>query len=123
MLEVGDFVEWHMVGEENWEKTRITTLYRTPTGQGITLHKKSFEHMHYDFSPTALYTNMSIPNVVKDSDNVVGVISIEQLKTDLDETMEMMNIMIVILILAAVVLGVIVLYNMGVLSFMEKTRS
>lgn len=121
-LEVGDFVEWHMVGEENWEKTRITTLYRTPTGQGITLHKKSFEHMHYDFSPTALYTNMSIPNVVKDSDNVVGVISIEQLKTDLDETMEMMNIMIVILILAAVVLGVIVLYNMGVLSFMEKTR-
>lgn len=121
-LEVGDFIEWHIVGEENWEKTRITMLYRTPTGQGITLHKKSYEDMHYDFSPTALYTNKSVPTYVKDCKEVSGVISIEQLKTDLDETMEMMNIMIVILILAAVVLGVIVLYNMGVLSFMEKTR-
>ncbi|MBQ6788035.1 MAG: ABC transporter permease [Lachnospiraceae bacterium] len=121
-LEVGDFIEWHIVGEENWEKTRITALYRTPTGQGITLHEKSYEAMHYDFSPTALYTNMSIPAMVKDRDEISGVISIEQLKTDLDETMEMMNIMVAILILAAVVLGVIVLYNMGVLSFMEKTR-
>lgn len=121
-LEVGDFIEWHIVGEENWEKSRITTLYMTPIGQGITIHRKSFEAMQYDFSPTSLYTNMSIPDYVKDSDEISAVISIEQLKTDLDETMEMMNIMVAILILAAVVLGVIVLYNMGVLSFMEKTR-
>ena len=121
-LEVGDFIEWHIVGEEEWEKTRITALYRTPTGQGITIHKKSYEAMQYDFSPTALYTNMTIPTYVKESDEVSGVISIAQLKNDLDETMEMMNIMVAILILAAVVLGVIVLYNMGVLSFMEKTR-
>lgn len=121
-LEVGDFIEWHIVGEEDWERSRITALYRTPTGQGITIHRQSYEAMHYDFVPTSLYTNMTIPDYVKDSDEVSGVISIEQLKIDLDENMEMMNIMVVILILAAVVLGVIVLYNMGVLSFMEKTR-
>lgn len=121
-LEVGDFIEWHMVGEENWEKSRITALYRTPTGQGITMHREEYERMHYDFSPTSLYTNMTIPDYVREQDEVSGVISIEQLKTDLDENMEMMNIMVVVLIIAAVVLGVIVLYNMGVLSFMEKTR-
>lgn len=121
-LQVGDFIEWHIVGEEDWEKSRITALYRTPTGQGITMYRQEYESMHYDFRPTSLYTNMTIPEYVKNSDEVSGVISIEQLKTDLDENMEMMNIMIVILIIAAVVLGVIVLYNMGVLSFMEKTR-
>lgn len=121
-LEPGDFVEWHIVGEEEWEKSRITALYRTPTGQGITIHRKAFEAMHYDFSPTSLYTNKSIPDYVKDSDEISGVISISQLKLDLEENMEMVSIMIVILIVAAVVLGVIVLYNMGVLSFMEKTR-
>lgn len=121
-LEPGDFIEWHIVGEENWEKSRITALYRTPTGQGITIRRKAFEAMHYDFSPTSLYTNKSIPDYVKDSDEISGVISINQLKLDLEENMEMVNIMIVILIIAAVVLGVIVLYNMGVLSFMEKTR-
>ena len=121
-LELGDFIEWHMVGEEDWERSRITALYRTPTGQGITIHKQSYEALHYDFSPTSLYTNRTIPDYVRDSDKVSGVISIEQLKIDLDKNMEMMNIMVAILILAAVVLGVIVLYNMGVLSFMEKTR-
>ena len=121
-LEVGDFIEWHIVGEEEWERTRVSALYRTPTGQGITLYRQVYEELEYDFVPTSLYTNMTIPQSVKDKDAVSGAISIEQLKTDLDENMEMMNLMVVILIIAAVVLGVIVLYNMGVLSFMEKTR-
>ena len=121
-LQVGDFIEWHMVGEKNWEKSRITAIYRTPTGQGITMYRQEYEAMQYDFKPTSLYTNMTVPRYMKDSDEVSGVISIEQLKKDLDENMEMMNLMVVILIIAAVVLGIIVLYNMGVLSFMEKTR-
>ena len=121
-LEVGDFIEWHIVGEEDWERTRVTALYRTPTGQGITMYRQVYEQLEYDFVPTSLYTNRTIPQSVKDNDAVSGAISIEQLKTDLDENMEMMNLMVVILIIAAVVLGVIVLYNMGVLSFMEKTR-
>ena len=65
---------------------------------------------------------MTIPQYVKDSDDISGVISIEQLKIDLDKNMEMMNLMVGILIVAAVLLGIIVLYNMGVLSFLEKTR-
>lgn len=121
-LQEGDFVEWHIVGEKDWEKSRITMLYRTPVGQGITLSKQEFESLHYTFTPTALNTNMSIPDYVKDSDEISGVISLEQLKSDLDDNMEMMNIMVGILILAAVLLGIIVLYNMGVLSFLEKTR-
>ena len=36
--------------------------------------------------------------------------------------METMYIMVGVLIVAAVLLGMVVLYNMGVLSFMEKTR-
>ena len=121
-LEVGDFIEWHIVGEEEWERTRVSALYRTPTGQGITMYRQAYEELEYDFVPTSLYTNRTIPQSVKDNDAVSGAISIEQLKTDLDENMEMMNLMVVILIIAAVVLGVIVLYNMGVLSFVEKTR-
>lgn len=118
----GDFVEWHIVGEKNWERSRITMLYRTPVGQGITLSREEYETYHYTFMPTSLNTNMSVPDYVRDSNEISGVISLEQLKKDLDKNMEMMNLMVGILILAAVLLGVIVLYNMGVLSFLEKTR-
>lgn len=36
--------------------------------------------------------------------------------------MELMNISVTLLIVAAVVLGVVVLYNLGVMSFMERYR-
>lgn len=121
-LKQGDFIEWHIVGEKEWQRSRITALYRTPTGQGITLSREEYESLQYDFNSTSFYTNMTIPQYVKDSDDISGVISIEQLKTDLDKNMEMMNLMVGILIVAAVLLGIIVLYNMGVLSFLEKTR-
>lgn len=121
-IKQGDFIEWHIVGEKEWQRSRITALYRTPTGQGITLSREEYESLQYDFNPTSFYTNMTIPQYVKDSDDISGVISIEQLKIDLDKNMEMMNLMVGILIVAAVLLGIIVLYNMGVLSFLEKTR-
>lgn len=121
-LREGDFVEWHIVGEKDWEKSRITMLYRTPVGQGITFSREVYERYHYEFTPTSLHTNMSIPAHIRDSDEIAGVISLEQSKQDLDDNMEMMNLMVGILILAAVLLGVIVLYNLGVLSFLEKTR-
>lgn len=121
-LHEGDFVEWHIVGEKDWEKSRIAMLYRMPVGQGITLSREEYEKYRYTFIPTALNTNMSVPDYVRESDEISGVISLEQLKKDLDKNMEMMNLMVGILILAAVLLDVIVLYNMGVLSFLEKTR-
>ncbi|MBR0156156.1 MAG: FtsX-like permease family protein [Clostridia bacterium] len=39
-----------------------------------------------------------------------------------DKFMELMNMMIVILMAAAIVLGVIVLYNLGVMSYVERSR-
>lgn len=118
----GDFIEWHIVGEKKWEKTRVSMLYRTPTGQGITMSKVQFKELDYDFEPTAMYTNMTIPAYVKDGDEVSGISSMEQAMKDLEKNMEVMNIMVVVLIIAAVLLGIIVLYNLGVLSFIEKTR-
>lgn len=121
-VQVGDTFEWHIVGEKNWETGQVAALYQAATGQGITMDKEVYEDFLYDFHPTSFYTNMSIPSYIKDGDVVAGVISIEQARSDLAKNMEMMYIMVGVLIVAAVLLGLVVLYNMGVLSFMEKTR-
>ena len=39
-----------------------------------------------------------------------------------DTFMEIMNVMIVVLVVAAVVLGIVVLYNLGVMSYVERYR-
>jgi putative ABC transport system permease protein len=119
---IGDFIEWHIVGETEWEKTRVEQLYRSPANQGISMKRDTFEKLEHTFLATALLTNMSKDANLLDEEEIQGIQNIAQLKADMDESMEMMNIMVYVLIIAAVILGVVVLYNLGALTFVEKTR-
>ena len=121
-LKEGDFVKWHLVGDDNWQYTRIAQIYRDPSIQGITMHRSVFEDMEYDFKPTAVLTNMSVPADLTDDDEVSSIMNIADMKQSFAETMEMLNAMVYIMVMGAVLLGVVVLYNLGVLSFVEKTR-
>ncbi len=118
----GDVIRWHLVGDDKWQSSRITQIYRDPSIQGITMYRSVFEDMEYDFKPTAILTNKSVPHDLIDEDEVSSILNIADMKTAFAETMEMLNAMVYIMVLAAVLLGVVVLYNLGVLSFVEKTR-
>lgn len=118
----GDFIRWHVIGEKEWEYTRIDQIYRTPSAQGITVSRDTFEEMEHVFQPTAVLTNVSVPKSLADEGDVSGVQNMEDMMKALETNMQMMYMMVGILIFAAVVLGVVVLYNLGVLSFVEKTR-
>jgi putative ABC transport system permease protein len=121
-LKKGDFVKWHIVGDDEWQYTRIVQIYRDPSIQGITMTRDIFEKMEYDFVPTAILTNMSLPDDLTDEDEVSSVMNVASMKASFNETMEIMNSIVYVMIIAAVVLGLVVLYNLGVLSFVEKTR-
>lgn len=84
------------------------------------MYRNVYESMEYDFKPTSILTNMSIP--AETDDEVSSVMNIEDMKASFAETLEMMYSMIYVMVLAAALLGFIVLYNLGVLSFVEKTR-
>jgi len=119
-VNVGDYVKWHIVGDDKWQRTRVRQIYRDPSIQGIVMFRDVFEAMEYDFKPTAVLTNMRIPD--ETDDEISSVMDISDMKASFSETMEMMYSMIYVMVAAAVLLGVIVLYNLGVLSFVEKTR-
>ncbi|MCR5507693.1 MAG: ABC transporter permease [Lachnospiraceae bacterium] len=121
-LKKGDFVKWHIVGDDKWQYMRITQIYRDPSVQGITMARKVYEDLEYDFKPTSILTNKSVPSGLTDEDGVSSVLNIESMKAAFSETMEIMNSMVYVMVFGAVLLGVVVLYNLGVLSFVEKTR-
>lgn len=121
-LSEGDLVKWHLVGDDKWNVTRVAQIYRDPTIQGITMYRSVFEDMEYTFKPTAVLTNMSVDKSLPDEDEVSTILNVADMKKTFSETMEMLNAMVYIMVLAAVLLGVVVLYNLGVLSFVEKTR-
>ena len=118
----GDYIRWHLVGDDKWQTTRIAQIYRDPSIQGITMFRSVFENMEYTFKATSILTNMSVDKSLVDDDEVSSILNVEDMKTSFAETLEMMNAMVYILVIAAVLLGVVVLYNLGVLSFVEKTR-
>ena len=78
--------------------------------------------MQYTFRPTSILTNKSVPADLVDEDEVSSLLNIKDMKESFAETMEMLYAMVYIMVIGAVLLGVVVLYNLGVLSFVEKTR-
>ncbi len=118
----GDFIKWHIVGEDEWETTRIVQIYRDPMSPGITMTRETFESLNHGFAPNAILTNVPITKNPDDDENITAVLNVAQMKADFSKNMEGMNMMITMMVSAAVILGIVVLYNLGVLSFVEKTR-
>ena len=115
----GDEISWHLYGDENWITSEIAEIYRTPTSQGITLSREFFENSGYPFKPTAILSAQKV------SDNYSGVLSVwsaNDFTTTWDDLTKAMNVMIYGLIIAASILAIVVLYNLGLLSFTEMER-
>ncbi|MCR4658243.1 MAG: ABC transporter permease [Lachnospiraceae bacterium] len=118
----GDLVRWHLIGDEEWKNVRISDIYRNPASQGITMTRETFENLHYSFVPGTIYTNHTPEEKLEDDTNIVGTQSLPDMMKALDSMKEMMYAMVYIMIAAAAVLGIVVLYNLGVLSLVEKNR-
>ena len=59
--------------------------------------------------------------IVDNIDGVSVIQNIDELKDDISNMLSMMRKMIIIIIVFAILLGVVIIYNMSILSFSEKT--
>ncbi|MBQ9607569.1 MAG: ABC transporter permease [Lachnospiraceae bacterium] len=121
-VQEGDLFRWHLIGDDKWHLSHVAGIYRNPTTQGITMTKDVFKDMEQDFIPDTIYTNVNAKADLADDDNITGVQSRDDMMEAFDAMKEMMYMMVYMLIIAASVLGVVVLYNLGVLSLVEKHR-
>ena len=70
-----------------------------------------------------LYTDMTVPGAyVTERPEVTSVFSKEQFLKSYRKKKESMNADIMYIMVIAVVIGVVVMYNLGIMSFTEKTR-
>ena len=118
-VKIGDTVDWHIYGSEKWVKTKITSLNRNPTAQGLSMPHQVFEELGYTFKATSVVT---AEKVTEEHDGVSAVLSTSQIIEGWDDLTEAMLLMVFVLIAAAAVLSIVVLYNLGLLSFTEKER-
>jgi putative ABC transport system permease protein len=118
-VNVGDTVKWHIMGSDKWVKTKIDKVHADPISQGFIMSADKLEDLDLNYTPTSIVT---AEHVDKSYDGVKASNSMRDMTSNWDELTESMWLLIYILIFFASVLAIVVLYNLGLLSFTEIER-
>ena len=116
---IGDTVKWHIMGSDKWIKTKIDKIHADPTSQGFIMSADKLEELGLNYTPTSIVT---AEHVDKNYSAIKTANSMNDMTSSWDELTESMWLLIYILIFFASLLAVVVLYNLGLLSFTEIER-
>ena len=115
----GDTVKWHIMGSDEWVSTKVGNIHSDPTSQGIIVTKEKLDDLGLNYTVTSI---ISSDNVDKNYSGVKTIFSMDSLTDSWDDMMESSMTIIYLLAVFASLLSVIVLYNLGLLSFTEIKR-
>lgn len=118
-LKINDEIEWHIFGDSTWYKTKIVGFNRDPQSQSINMTKEFYESLGLEYKPDSIYTNENLENV-KELDGAKAVQNIKELKSGMENMLGTMKALIVIMVVVAGALGMVIIYNLGILSLSEK---
>ena len=118
-VDVGDTVKWHIMGSDKWVKTKIDKIHADPTSQGFIMSADKLEDLGLNYTATSIVTSEHVDNQY---DGIKSTNSLKDMTNSWDDLTEAMWLLIYILIFFAGVLAVVVLYNLGLLSFTEIER-
>ncbi len=118
-LNIGDEISWHIFGDDEWHTSKIVGLNRDPQSQSLNMSRKYYKSLDLEYKPDSLYTDydLSKQNSLTGVDSIQ---SIENLRTGMESMLETVKTMVVILIIVSAILGFVIIYNLGILSFTEK---
>lgn len=118
-LRIGDEIKWHIVGSDEWIKSEIDQIHAEPVSQGLIMSPDTIENEGLNFTPTSILT------AEKFGENFNSIKSVSTLE-DMEESWSAMTssvmMMVYVVTVVAGLLAVLVLYNLGILSFTEMER-
>ena len=116
---LGDEITWHVYGDNNYYTSKIVGFNKDPQNQNVSMTKNYLESLGLDYKPDSLYTNIDLSKT-KDIKNVEAIQNIDNLKDGMAGMLKMMKTMLVLIIFIAILLGGVIIYNLGILSYAEK---
>jgi putative ABC transport system permease protein len=89
--------------------------------ESVAMTRACAEKLGLPYGVSAIFTDRSVKEIGSDA-RISGTQDQKQLMDSFRSFTSIMDSMVLILVLAAIVLGVVVLYNLGVLSYIERSR-
>ena len=119
-LKKGDTVTISPYGSDDEYTLKISGIIRS-VSENIVISPKYAEKLGLDVKADSIYTSTEKADIKAES--VIKSVQSKQMIIDSFDTFnEIMNMMVAVLIVAATVLGIVVLYNLGVMSYTERYR-
>ena len=125
--QVGDYIEFKQYAKDTKYKVKIAGVILSTSSKMIVMTEEAAKTQSeldiFHSSISSIYTNLNKDDIEKLNSPYVSFIKTRSdILKSYDTMVSMMNLMIDILVGAAFVLGVFVLYNLGVLSYFERIR-
>jgi len=118
-LSVGDEIRWHIVGSDEWVTSKIGQIHAEPISQGLIMSPDTLEDQGLNFTPTNILT----PDKFGENyGSIKSVTSLDKLRDSWDEMTSSVMMMVYVVTVVAVILAILVIYNLGILSFTEMER-
>ena len=118
---IGDTIEFSPYGSEETYMVKVAGYLRSLVAENIVLTDTYADSVGIEYHIGSIYTDTASDDI-ESSSIISGKQEKRMIMDSYDTFMEIMNLMIVILVVAAIVLGIVVLYNLGVMSYVERHR-
>lgn len=118
---IGDVIEISPYGSDETYEVRVAGYTRSLLSKCMIMTEAYADSIGIEYHIGTVYTDEAAGNIEN-----AGIISGKQDKQMImdsyDTFLNMMNMMIAVFVVAAVVLGIVVLYNLGVMNYVERYR-
>lgn len=118
---IGETIKISPYGSDKEYSVKVAGYFRSLISECMVMSAVYADELEIDYQISTVYTDLDS----KEIESLELVSKTQDKKTIMDTYdtfMELMNMMVFILIIGAILLGIVVLYNLGVMSYIERGR-
>lgn len=118
---IGDEISFSPYGSKETYTAKVVGYNRSVMTESVTMTDTLADRLGIDYRVSSVYTDRPTAEI-NNSDLISGKQDKQQLMETFNSFVQIMDSMVIILVVAAVILGIVVLYNLGVMSYVERSR-
>ena len=118
---IGETVVLSPYGVEEKYEVRVAGYHRSMVTENVVMSARYAEAIGIPYRIGAVFTDRNAEDI-EASPLITGKQDKRGMMESYDSFMGILNVMVLVLVAAAAVLGVVVLYNLGVMSYLERNR-
>ena len=121
IADIGETITISPYGSEEKYDVKVAGYYRSVMTESVVMTDKYAEIIGIPYRISAIFTDNSSDDITTSS-IISGTQDKRSMMDSYDSFVGILNIMVSILVVAAAVLGIVVLYNLGIMSYLERSR-